>query len=94
MIERELEVMDDATEEASDIAVALADLRDTLDGKSVDEVKESLAGIIARINGVADVLTALSIDFFKVNIILTNRPEQQNIAGENPEIHSTEASEA
>ncbi len=71
MIERELEVMDNATEEASDIAVALADLRDTLDGKSADEVKQSLSTLLERINGIADVLTALSIDLFKVNTQLT-----------------------
>ncbi len=94
MIERELEVIDDATEEASDIAVALADLRDTLDGKSSDEVKESLAAIIGRINGVADVMTALSIDLFKVNINLTKHADNQNITGENLELHHTEASEA
>ena len=94
MIERELEVMDDATEEASDIAVALADLRDALDGKSSDEVKESLAGIIGRINGVADVLTALSIDLFKVNINLTNNANAQSSTGEDLESTHTGASEA
>ena len=74
MIERELEVMDNATDEASDIAVALADLRDTVDGKSADEVKQSLSIVVERINGIADVLTALSIDLFKINA-------QLNIAG-------------
>lgn len=73
MIERELEVVDGAAEEASDLAVVLADLRDEADGKSATEIKELLAGVIERINNVADVLTALSIDLARVNNNLNDR---------------------
>ena len=91
MIERELEVMDNATEEASDIAVALADLRDTLNSKSSDEVKQYLSTILERINGIADVLTALSIDLFKVNTQLTVASDAQSNAVQESDQEADEA---
>lgn len=78
MIERELEVIDRVTEEASDIAVALADVRDAVEGTSAHEMKEALSVIVERINSVADVLTALSIDLAK----LDNTLDRKNISGE------------
>lgn len=84
MIERELEVTDRVTEEASDIAVALADLRDEADGKSVVEIKEILAGVIERANEVADVLTALSIDLARVNNNLNNNRRDETALNAKP----------
>ncbi|MCP9493273.1 MAG: hypothetical protein MSG64_02335 [Pyrinomonadaceae bacterium MAG19_C2-C3] len=91
MIERELEVMDNATEEASDIAVAVADLRDTLNGKSADEIKQSLSTLLERINGIADVLTALSIDLFKVNAQINGAGDTRNNANQESNQEADEA---
>ena len=72
MIERELEIIDRAVDESSDVAIELANLRDALDGKSADEIKQTLSDAIERIDALADVLTALSIDLAHVNRTLTD----------------------
>lgn len=91
MIERELEVVDDVMEEASDIAVALADLRDSADGKTAVELKQELSVIVERINGVADVLTALSIDLFKVNTQLNTANDTRSNADRESKQEADEA---
>ncbi|MBA3438433.1 MAG: hypothetical protein H0T92_01000 [Pyrinomonadaceae bacterium] len=67
MIERELEVVDQAAEEAGDIAIQLANLRDSIDAQPTNEAKQALVTAIERIDNLADVLTALSIDLAHVN---------------------------
>ena len=72
MFERELEVVDQAAEEAGDIAIQLANLRDTIDAQPPDEAKQALAAAVERIDNLADILTALSIDLAHVNRTLKN----------------------
>ena len=67
MFERELEVVDQAAEEAGDIAIQLANLRDAIDVQLPDVAKQTIATAIERIDNLADVLTALSIDLAHVN---------------------------
>ena len=67
MIEREIEVLDRAVDESSDIAVELAKLRDAVDGTPAAEVMPTLGALVDRVNALADVLTALSIDLANVN---------------------------
>ena len=67
MFERELEVIDQAAEEAGDIAVQLANLRDAIDAQPTSEIKQTLATAVERIDKLADILTALSIDLAHVD---------------------------
>ncbi|MBA3443071.1 MAG: hypothetical protein H0T92_24770 [Pyrinomonadaceae bacterium] len=72
MLERELEVVDQAAEEAGDIAIQLASLRDAVDAQLPNVAKQTIATAIERIDNLADVLTALSIDLTHVNRTLKN----------------------
>ncbi len=72
MLERELEVVDQAAEEAGDIAIQLASLRDAVDAQLPNVAKQTIATAIERIDSLADVLTALSIDLTHVNRTLKN----------------------
>lgn len=67
MFERELEVVDQAAEEAGDIAIHLANLRDGIDAQPPDEAKQALAAAVERVDNLADILTALSIDLVHVS---------------------------
>lgn len=72
VIERELEVVDQAAEEAGDIAIQLANLRDAIDAQPPNVAKQTIATAIERIDNLADILTALSIDLAHVNRTLKN----------------------
>lgn len=67
MIEREVEVVNRIIDESSDIAIELANLRDSVEGTAAEQVKPTLDTLVDRVNALADVLTALSIDLTRVN---------------------------
>lgn len=72
MFERELEVIDQASEEAGDIAIQLANLRDAIDAQPLDEAKQTLSQAVERVDKLADLLTALSIDIAHINRTMKN----------------------
>ena len=67
MIDRELEVLNRTIDESGEVAIELANLRDAIESFTPDEIKRTLSEMIERIDGVANVLTALSIDLAKIN---------------------------
>jgi hypothetical protein len=81
MIEHELEILNQAIDDSGEVAIELAKVHEALDTLSTDDIKSALAAIIVRVDNVADVLTALSIDLAKVNNELLERRSNGNSKG-------------
>ena len=81
MIEHELEILNLAIDDSGEVAIELAKVYDALDTLTTDNIKSALAAIIKRVDNVADVLTALSIDLAKVNNKLLERESGGNLKG-------------
>lgn len=78
MIEREIEVLNSTIDETGEVAVELANVRDALGTLTADDIKRALSAMVERVDGVANVLTALSIDLAKVNNSLTGDGERKS----------------
>jgi hypothetical protein len=77
MIEREIEVLDRTIDETGEVAVELANVRDALATLTADDIRRALSTIVERVDGVANVLTALSIDLTRVNNSLAGGDEAE-----------------
>lgn len=81
MIEHELEILNLAIDDSGEVAIELAKIYDALGTLTTDDIKSALATIIERVDNVADVLTALSIDLAKVNNKLVDNQSDDNSKG-------------
>lgn len=81
MIEHELEVLNLAIDDSGEVAIELAKIYDALGTLTTDDIKSALATIIERVDNVADVLTALSIDLAKVNNKLVENQSDETPKG-------------